>query len=253
MKSSQRFLLQCGISFLLPPLLLTGCSLIGMGIGAISDSGKKGGEDIAGLEGLRTLRPNTGIVLITRSGGRIEGDYLGIGKLNRQEYDREYLASAETLKAKGQLPMPADTISFEYYEAPGRRVRGLFRGVDPGTLVLWSGGYSLPAIRDLRGEGGRPLDQFALREFTEGGRLPYVSRTVQVDRGKDTLEVPIDEIVRFEQGSGGSGMLTGFLVGAVIDAIVLIAVTHEAREANDSCSKGWGWNNGGCHSASHAY
>ena len=252
MKPSQRFLLQCGISFLVPPVLLTGCSLVGMGIGALADSGRKGGEALGGIAELRKLRPETGIVLIVRDGARIEGDYLGIGEMNRRDYDREYLAAIDTLDASG-LPMPADTISFEYYDAPGKRVRGLFRGVDPGTLVLWNGGYSMTAITDIRANTSRPVDVVALHEFAERGWLPYVTRTVVVGRGKDTLRVPVDEIVRFEQDSGGSAMLTGFLVGAVIDAIVIISMAHESREASDSCNKGWGSNNSGCHSHSQGY
>jgi hypothetical protein len=223
-----------------------------MGIGALADSGKKGGEALSGVAELRRLRPETGIVLIVRDGARIEGDYLGIGEMNRRDYDREYLAAVDTLDAAG-LPMPADTISFEYYDAPGKRVRGLFRGVDPGTLVLWNGGYSMTAVTDVRANSSRPVDIVALHEFAERGWLPYVTRTVVVGRGKDTLRVPVDEIVRFEQGSGGNAMLTGFLVGAVIDAIVIIAAAHEHQEQHEACNKGWGQSNSGCKSNSSRY
>jgi len=239
---------------LVPPILFTGCTLIGFGIGAISDGSKKGGEGVSGLAELRTFELGTGIVLITGAGTKIEGDFLGFQELSRKEYDRLYLAALETLRVGQSLPRPGDTISFNHYAAAGRRVRGLFRGVDPGYLVLWQnrGGYSLSALRNLEGDGARPLDSFALQTLSDEGRLPYLTTGILVDRGKDTTEVPVEDIVRIESDSGGNGKLIGALVGAGIDAIVIIAVNASMNETAQSCNKSWGWNNGssGCHSAS---
>jgi len=250
MKTCQRFLLQCAISFLVPPLLFAGCSLIGLGIGALSDAGKKGGAEVSGLSELRTFELGTGIVLVTHEGTRIEGDFVGIQESKWREYRQAYLAAIETLKVRDQLPVPGDTITFN--RLAGAKVRGAFRGVDPGVLLLWqkSGVYPLAAIRNLQGDSARPLDVFALHVLTEGGRLPYCARGVLVGRRNDTTEVPVEDILRIEKDAGGNAKLTGFLVGAVIDAVVVIAVAascnETARQNTESCNKGWGPNNSGC-------
>jgi hypothetical protein len=247
MKTYQRFLVQGAISFLIPPILFAGCSLIGLGIGAISDAQRKGGAGVSGLAELRTFERGTGIVLITIDGSRVDGDFVGIHDLNRQEYDRAYLAAIETLKVRDQLPLPADTISFEYFDAPGKRIRGLFRGVDAGLLFLWrsSGGYSLSGIKNLQGNSGQPLDLFALHVLEQEGRLPGIARGVWVELKRDTVEVPVGEIVRIERDAGGNGKLTGFLVGAAIDALVITVTAVECnkeRESQEACNKSSGQN-----------
>lgn len=239
MKPCQRFFLQCSISFLVPPLLFTGCSLIGFGIGALSDSGRKGGESVAGISELRGFERGKGIVLITHSGSRIEGDFLGTDELNRRDYDHLYLAAIETLAVRDRLPFPADTISFAHYDAPGRKVRGLFRGVNPGSIVLWQnrGEYSLAGMRNLAGDSARPLDLFALRALDDEGRLPYLTDGVLVGRSHDTISVPVDDIARIEQDAGGSGKLTGFAIGAAVDVIVLIVAASSAESCHDDHEK----------------
>jgi hypothetical protein len=239
MKASQRFLLQVAISFLFPPILFTGCSLIGLAIGAASDAGKKGGAEVSGFAELRGVEAGTGMVLITYGGERIEGDFVAVREKTIREYRDAYVAARETLKVGNQLPLPGDTIRFAYSTAPGSMIRGKFRGVDPGVLLLWgrAGSYALSAIRDLRSDSAGPLDAFVLHVLTEEGRLPYCARGVMVKRGRDTVEVPVEEIVRIERDAGGNGKLTGFLVGAVIDAVVIIALADKAREDQESCNR----------------
>lgn len=246
MKSYQRFLLQCGICFLLPPALLTGCSLVGWGIGAMTDSNKKGGEEVAGLAGLRTCEYGAEITLFTREGRKIEGEFAGIRDLNRRDYDREYLAAVETLKVGNQLPYPADSIAFDYYNVPGKPVRGRFRGLNPGTLALWRSPnqFSLSGIRNLRGDSARTLDLDALRAAMETGSLPYLTRGVLVERGNDTLEVPISEILRIERDTGGNAALTGFLIGAAVDAVVVVLYFAALKQTEESCNRVLGSN---CH------
>jgi hypothetical protein len=252
MKPHQRFLLQAAISFLVPPTLFTGCSLIGLAIGAASDSSKKGGAEVSGFAELRKFETGTGIVLITSGGERIEGDFLAIRERTIKEYHDAYIAAIETLKVGKQLPLPGDTIRFGYSMAAGSMIRGKFLGVDPGLLLLWQRGglYSLSAIRNLQSDSARPLDGFALHALTEEGRLPYCARGVMVKRDNDTVEVPVGEILRIERDAGGKGKLTGFLVGAVIDAVVIIVAVTQAnqteRETTESCNRAWGPNN--CHS-----
>ncbi len=234
MKPYQRFLLQCAVAFVAPPLLFHGCSLIGFGIGAISDANRKGGESVAGLAELRTLAPGTGIAMFTHSGSKVEGDFLGMEELNRRDYDRVYLAAIETLGVGGNLPRPGDTIFFNHYDSPGGRVRGLFRGVDPGTVVLWraTSRYSFAGMRNLEGDSARQLDLSALRAFTDEGRLPYITTGVRIQRGNDTVTVPVDDIVWIERSSGGSGKLTGFMVGAAVDVTVLIIAASTAESCH---------------------
>jgi hypothetical protein len=233
MKAFQRFFLQVVISFLVPPILFTGCSLIGFGIGAISDSGKAGGEWVSGLAELRAVERGAGIVLITRSGGRIEGDFAGMDELNRRDYDRLYLDAIETLKVEGNVPLPGDTISFNHYDVPGKKVSGLFRGLNPGSLVLWQnkGEYSLVGLRNLEGKGARPLDLSCLRRFAEDGRFPCVTTGVLVRRSHDTISVPTEDIARIERDTGGNGKLTGFAIGAAVDVVVLAI----AASSDESC------------------
>ncbi len=236
MKPYQRFLVQCAVSFLVPPLLFNGCSLIGFGIGAISDSNRKGGEAVSGLAELRGLEGGTGIVLITHSGTRIEGDFLGLDELNRRDYDRLYLVQTETLENWNRLPHPGDTISFNHYEAPGRKIRGLFRGLNPGSVVLWQnkGQYSFAGMRNFEGDSARPIDLVALRTLEEEGRLPYVTSGVTVRRSDDTLTVPVEDIARIERESGGSGKLTGFAIGAGVDVLILIIAASTAESCHEN-------------------
>lgn len=247
MAKIKQFIVNVAICFLLPQLLLAGCSLIGFGIGSISDSSSREGEEISMTE-LRGMRFGTGITVFMRDSRHIEGDYLGIKEEDAGEYSEFYMAAVTDLRAEGHVPCPGDSVTFAYRNTPWLKERGKFRGVDPGTMIVNQTGRRV-FVSDLgllKADSCADVDLPAFSALVRDRKLPLVTKSILLGVKKDTTELLAVDIVRVEMAGGARvGKFIGLGIGAAIDAIVIVAMTKSTEEscntiARESCSGGGG-------------
>ncbi len=245
MAKLKRFIDDATICFLLPQLLLAGCSLIGFGIGAISDSSSRAGEEMP-LSELRGMKIGTGITVFMRDARQVEGDYLGIKEEDAGEYSEYYMAAVTDLQAEGRVPSPGDSVTFACRNTPRLKERGKFRGVDPGAMVVNQSGRRVfvSDLALLKADSCADIDLPAFSALVREEKLPLVTKSILLDVKKDTTELSAVDIVRIEiTGGARVGKFIGLGIGAAIDAIVVVAMTNSINEscnqtARESCARG---------------
>ena len=77
------------IAFVLPYLQLLGCSLVGLGIGAMSDASKPDSRSFS-LDAIDSVEVGSDIILVKRDRSTIEGVYGGVRQHTVDRYIRVY-------------------------------------------------------------------------------------------------------------------------------------------------------------------
>jgi hypothetical protein len=237
MKSYRRHILNAAICLVLPQGLFLGCSLIGLGIGAISDGSSNRYSGDVSLVNVRKLEPGSTLTIITRDSKRIEGDYVGVRETLPDQYRAHYREALETLGMKDQFPFPGDTIRFAEYSSPATNLRGIFMGVDPSAVVVSRAGLRVGffELAALRSSDGAEIDLQALEALVSNHQLPFVTRGILVSTDTDTIEVPFSDIIRIDKDRSQNGKLIGFGIGAAIDITILILASQEHND--NSCGR----------------
>jgi hypothetical protein len=245
MRKLKLFIVNLAVCFLLPQLLLVGCSLIGFGIGAIEDSSSRDGGEVSITE-LRGMEIGSSITVFMRDSRRIEGDFLSVKEENADQYSKQYAAVLKDLGIEGHVPIPGDSVTFVYRSAPGSKQRGKFRGVDPGTMIVNQAGRRVfvSDLGELQADGGSQPDLSAFCGLVHERKLPFLTKNVLMKVKGDTTEVPFVDLVRVEVNEARNAKFVGLAMGAAIDAIVIIVLTKSVEEScHESCN-----NSGACRS-----
>ena len=106
----RRILVITGALFVLAFLLfrLSGCSLIGLGIGALSDANTPDYTTIPGWEE-GNIEPGTEIDILLNNGEQVSGTYIGLEHVLEEEYAEQYTEkyaeSREILRDEVILPI----------------------------------------------------------------------------------------------------------------------------------------------------
>jgi hypothetical protein len=203
-----------------------GCTLIGLGVGALIDRGREPTTALRGSEMLR-LKPGDKVKLVLRDGSERQGKLGGIAPVS-PEYGERYAAARQS--ADGPA-LPAIGQNVEIVTTKGKTEAAVLRGFDPGQVLFRTekiASRSIPFtdVSEIRFEGRR-LDQDALVAGMFAGQLPFQSRLLL-----NGETIPIESVASVSVPRG-SAALKGALIGAVVDAIVLAAA---ASSYNDSWS-----------------
>ena len=246
MEQFRVFLVRVAICFLLPQLLLGGCSLIGYGIGTLADgdplfgrSGSKGVE--VSILSLREVKVGTSIAIALRDSRLIEGDYISIKEEDSDRYTEQYLAALGEFSGERRVPVPSDSITFGCRNTLGLLVRDQFKGVDLDCIAVGPQGRRV-LVSDLdllrindRSQDGLP----AFIPLVYNRTLPSLSRGIVVELDGRITEVLVADVVRVEVlRRPGIGKWIGLGVGAVIDVIIL--AKFEGIGFGGDCGGDWG-------------
>ncbi|HCV43331.1 MAG TPA: hypothetical protein DGH68_07590 [Bacteroidetes bacterium] len=241
MRKFKLFIVNLAVCFLLPQLLLLGCSLIGFGIGAISDSSSRDGDAVPIVE-LRGLKERDGIAVVLQSGRRIEGDFISVREENAGIYRERYIAAVADLRAEGCVPLLDDSITFASRNAPWLKERGEFRGVDPGAMVVNQSGRRVVVsdLGELKADSSADVDLFFFSALVRERKLPFLTKSVLMKVKGDTTEVLVVDLVRVEVSEPRNAKFIGLAIGAAIDAVAIVLLTNSAEQscnetAEESC------------------
>jgi hypothetical protein len=220
---------------------LSGCSLIGLGIGAISDASKPDEVSIPGWK-LETVKPGSEVTLILRDGERISGMYVGTAAVPTADYAARYAECRSRLQ-KGDL-LPALNDSITIFLTNGERLKRRFAGFDAQhLLVTWQGRpeparLALKAVRAIQDSQGHLLKAETVSELMASGQIPLTSQmVVQTSEGKTTL--PLEQVQMVQVPAKKHGKLTGFLIGATVDAIVIAAAASSGPDISGGDTEGY--------------
>ncbi|MBX2989739.1 MAG: hypothetical protein KF749_01080 [Bacteroidetes bacterium] len=236
--------------FFLPMwMFLSGCSLIGFGIGAAIDGGKPDKETVLpeSSPGLAVGQP----VRITRvDSTSVEGMYEGVTNLDSVKYAERYGGFTATAGGESAFPKLGETL--DLYTVSGKLGGEYrFRGFGFGTLqvaVITDDGNSLAQLTfsQLVRVTDRQGDEFDLSRFarlSDEGRLPR-NVALALTTGIGGMQVPFDDVARIEVNNSKNAKWIGGGIGLALDIAYLVAASIAFdRWGRD---EGWllGWNPG---------
>ncbi len=210
-------------------LPLTGCSLIGLAIGSASDSNAP--EQITRFKRMDQLSGGTPLTLITTHGDTVKEDLVGLREIH--DYEKIYRDRVSGTLLGDVVPAPQAQVTVVSHEKATllgtrqHRFQAKVRGFDPGVVHLlpvqsrYSPILSFSDLDSLLSDGGHSIDAATLVRMCEGQGVPFISELGI----RDTLEtrwIPTDEISVISAEPSHSGAMTGFLIGASVDACVVI-------------------------------
>lgn len=208
----------CAVTLL--SLGLPGCTLIGLAIGARSDSHKR--PQPVETARLATVTKGQRLDLVLADGQVLHGKLLGLEALPSDEYARRWAWARQRLGP--EVPLPS--LGAPIFGLDGSDLGRAFEGVDPGAVLASRPGQpgllrlDLAAVGGV-GQGPARLDRAALLRLLHEGRLPARSQVVLSGPGREARRVAPDEVAQVSLVPARNGKRNGALAGLAIDALVV--------------------------------
>jgi hypothetical protein len=218
------------LAIVLIPLLSSGCSLIGFGIGAVTDSANRWTPG-ALPSAVDSLSPGEELRVRTRDSVISEGTFLGKGLGPDNHYSQRFEAWRAS-RAEGNDSIPHFGVSIEIVAQGLKRellFRGTFAGFDPGVIRIESPrgdgikGVKLEFVNEVRDSlAERLAGKEVLTRIVSSG-VPCASDLVAPSifiAGSPKSSIPLDEITKLEVAVSGNAKWVGLGIGAGVDIIV---------------------------------
>lgn len=221
---------------------LSGCTLIGYGLGSAIDSSSKRtfGPEVFAPEsaGRDTLKSGTKLKLNLRDGEVVEGKYLGVERLPAEEYAQVYAGARERYQLQSALPEPGDTVTLAL--VTGRVLEGELLGFEGRRWVIFRRETLLRVaaadVVEMTDGGDCSVSGETLDRLLSSGAVPTMSALaleVVVSEGRTRREerrlIPLDSILSATY-KPTSGRTVGTLAGLAIDVVALIGAIQLREE-----------------------
>ncbi|MEE9441872.1 MAG: hypothetical protein V3V99_04320 [candidate division Zixibacteria bacterium] len=230
---------------------LYGCTILGLGIGAVVDAGKPDYRSIPGWD-LHAVKPGSYMKLYLMRGDSLSGEFMGLSSERTSDYGKKI----ERLKADHEdtLLLPELNEVFDIYLKSGHNLKKRFLGFDilytsmkipkgenpqsryPDLYCLVVQNISDSAttklfireIDSLVDPNGKSIPGANFTSAAFSNRLPLLS-SITIRDGNNVYSTPLDEIQSIDiprsKNAKWYGMGIGFLVD--VTAVILIAATWD--------------------------
>ena len=226
-----------GLALILAIVLLfqiSGCSIIGAGLGAIEDGSKPDTLFIQDWK-IKGVEPGSKINIVLNDGNLVSGKYIGLEKVTAEEYAESYARSREQNMKEVILPELGDSITV--IDTLRRQWVCEFSGFDYHNFMsVREKGQTGPSMAGLNLIGkildrdGNFIEVDKIRNLMTEGKLPLLSAiVVQGEVGR--IQVSMDKVRQIKVRVDKHNALNGFLIGAVVDLLLIYGIT-ETLSAN---------------------
>lgn len=216
-------------------LQYVGCSVIGFAIGASVDANSPESDSIS-VRQLPGLELRAKVKVIGKD-VTVSGEYIGLEEIPIEEYRSSYRTWQAQERSGLFIPSLGDTIIITPVRDNGgvRQIEGQLIGFRQQFLRLkikrssdtaaYEGDMLISFIKDLSDGKGNMIEGKAIQAMMTANDIPLMSKMVieQVETPAQTVRIPLDKIERIEKKVSQNAALTGFLVGAAIDVVVVAA------------------------------
>lgn len=206
-------------------ILLNGCSIIGLGIGAAIDASNPDQVNMP-VGNVKTVKPGTKIIIVLKDSTQISGKYIGIEHVTEEVYAERYSKSRYQLLEKVTLPALGDSLKITFVTSVNP-FECEFLGFDYDVIWLRFAAATNPnamhiskliSVTDSRGNA---LDLEATGELISESKIPLLSSIgVQGEAGRKNIAMENVHQIQAQVG-GKNGALICCLIGIAIDAYVL--------------------------------
>jgi hypothetical protein len=205
---------------------LSGCTLIGMGIGSAIDSSSPGKTNT--LPRADMAAPSTGkqVTVVLKSGILVDGTLVKVYQLTREEYAPFYPKDEKLGAGALRLPRLGETLNV--VQSGGKTSAWEFCGFDQGGMIALRRPPNyvivrmlLAGIQDLRDDQGEPLDRPFLMTSVRSAQVPFLT-ALWLSSGSRKVLISSDQIqeIRVIEKSK-SGKTTFMVLGAILDAVII--------------------------------
>jgi hypothetical protein len=228
-------------------MTLSGCSLIGLGIGAMIDSSKP--ETYITTPQTENLKPGKTITVTKTNGEKITGEYIGLDFVTvTDHYEEQYAKVQEQNGDRFTLPNISDHVTM--VDLLSNQIEVQFQGFSldfRGNKYLLfkratgaeTSRVRLEIITQIRDSEGNAYQTNSLRSLLENNMIPAVTNIViQVEN--EAVLVPSAEIEIIQLRARKGAALTGLIIGACVDAIVIVVSLSAVERDLESAFEGLG-------------
>lgn len=206
---------------------VSGCSLIGLGIGAAVDNIRPDNfEELTGWE-IEIIKPGHNILVQKINGDSLIGKFAGLDQISFDKYSAKYSNCRDRHSGKFNLPLLGDTIIA--VDTSGKNWEIEFMGFDAGSLLFRKKDLSEPGrviltkISKIIVDGKNEISGSTLNTMTLGHQIPSYYSLI-LDGNVRRHIIPIDDIYSIGTRTSKHGARNGFIVGAAIDIIVVAVI-----------------------------
>jgi hypothetical protein len=208
-------------------LTVPGCTLVGLGIGALVDHEKPPKrKPVVGPE-VETLEPGTSLEVGTRDGHTVSGRYGGLVWARPEEYGPRYATARQALA--GEAALPALGAGARVAVTSGSLATGGYLGLGPGFVSFQPADRREPSRVDLdhvvslTDAEGRTIAGERLRTLVSSGRVPLLAGLL-VEQAGGKQVVPFEDVTTVGRVvKSNKGKKTGLLVGVAVDVALVVA------------------------------
>ena len=225
-------------------LATNGCSVIGLGIGAISDSAKPDSLTVPGWE-VQTVKPGREIKLTLRDGERLTGKFAGVDSVPEGQYVQRYTVCRE--QTGKETPLPAlgekidvtlnsgvqgerELLGFDYqYAAAKTKGKEVPTPVTshcaisvrhPGNTT--SGNVLVSDIERIVNKEGEVIKGPTLERLVSGGQVPFLS-AIAIHGLSGRRQIGMEQVKRIELKNKKRDKWKFAAFGALFDVTLIIA------------------------------
>lgn len=210
-------------------LLLSGCTVIGALVGAEHDN--RASEELTHFKRLDDLTLGTPITLVTRHKDTLKGELAGIREDRR--YENLFRDKVSGSPLGDVLPAPGEHATIVTHEKDERfgyhqyRFEAKVLGFDPGIVRLlplkprYRPDFPLSSLDSIVSDDGHAIATATLVGLIDSNRVPFLSQ-LGLLHPRDTLWIPTHDISGILREPSHAGIVTGLIVGAVVDVVSLI-------------------------------
>ncbi|HTY57764.1 MAG TPA: hypothetical protein VMF59_03065 [Bacteroidota bacterium] len=222
------------IPLFLPYALFIGCSVVGAVVGGASRPALEG--HVTSTLGLDSIVLGTEVQLVMYDRVTIEGEYGGLVVYPGKLYADRYASTVSHAAYRGFIPGLEQRVTLR---ETGGSFEGYFKGVDRGAILFQPDAGSDTVIVSpedvvgFRASDSLSVDGKSVRRLIRDGTM-IGRRVITLHVGNADQMFPYESVEVVLVKGHASGMLTGFLIGAVVDVTALIL----AASAESDCQHG---------------
>lgn len=223
---------------------LQGCSVIGLGIGAVSDSRKPDSLMIPGYQ-IPTIKPGTEMSVVLVEGEPVRGAFVSLNSVSADTYAQEYTRCREVNRV--DVPLPAlgervgialksgvsgerELVGFDYkYLAKKSERKDVPEaiGCTPSMVVRQESDTSLGTVflsevNQVKNADGNVIKGGTLERIATSGQLPFLSSLTIVD-SISQKHIPMEKVIRIELKNKKHDKWKALVAGAIIDTIAILS------------------------------
>ncbi|MCK6560026.1 hypothetical protein L6R21_12600 [bacterium] len=232
---------------LLPAMVLCSCSIIGLIIGATSDARQPKAMTVPGWK-VDTLKVGAKVEVLLRDGRTMNGKFKGIKPMPFNQYVTLHNEAKAQLPEGMYLPNPTDTLVMTFAARKPQESEVTVTGqlaafvrdsvrigqnvAGKARIVAWP----LSELIRMSGHRGNEITGETVRRLINDGTIPVRSSLAILAKSEQKL-IPTNQVQQVHQLAGKKeGVLVGFLLGAAIDAAVLVYVMSQPLFDSDDCN-----------------